>query len=280
MFKKPEEYELRKQFKKRKKEIQSLFELPEMVSDRSKDKFLDYGGGTGVVFKVVSDLGLDAYYYDLDNEAKSFTMDKFGLTASKVIENCKASGIRFNYIFSDNVIEHAMDPFEFVKDLIEHLEIDGVLVIKTPHAGNTELLFNPVITIKGYLLKGLKYNSFGKTLVAWFNRYWSCDPPRHLYSFSKNSLNYLMKKFDNAGNAGLEYQILYYHTPWFNNTITEQFFSKDKRLHILKSILIRIVIFPIVPLEIILQVCKHAFLKIGILSPGGIILRIKKQTVN
>ena len=217
---------------------------------------------------------MDAFYYDLDKEAKTFTEDKFGLSPEKTIENINHCENKFNYIFSDNVIEHVKKPDEFLRDLINQLEDGGILVIKTPHASNTELLFNPIISIKGYFLKALRYNSLKKAILAWVERYWSCDPPRHLYSFSKNSLKYLMANFD---NEDLQYQILYYRTPWFNNTITEQFFSKDKRLSIIKSIVIRLFLLPLIPFEIFLQACKHFFLQIGLLSPGGIILKIKKM---
>jgi len=271
LFKKPEDYEIDKQIKKRKKELIKLFDLPIQKDSLVNKKFLDYGGGTGVVYKAASELGMDSYYHDVDKEAKAFTINKFGLTPEKTIDELSECKIKFDYILSDNVIEHVTHPFEFVKDLINQLNNEGVLVIKTPHASNTESFFNPFITLKAYFISSLKYNSLGRSLRAYLVRFWHCDPPRHLYSFSRNSFHYLMSKFE-KGN--IDHKISYYTIPWFENTITKQFFSKDKRLKVFYSIFLRLIIWPIIPIETSLQILKQLLLKIKVLSPGGIILTI------
>lgn len=275
LFKKPEDYEIQKQIKKRKKELKKLFKLSEQLESLSSKKFLDYGGGTGVVYKTSSDLGIDSYYLDLDEEAKKFSVEKFGLVKEKVIEEITKCNIKFDYIFSDNVIEHVKKPHEFTQNLIKQLNPGGRIIIKTPHASNTELIFNPFITVKGYFLNALKYNSLIKSIQAYLLRFWCCDPPRHLYSFSKDSFDQIMIKNE---MDGINYEVLYYDIPWFENTITKQFFSRDKRLKGFTSFIIRLIIFPIVPLETILQIIRKLLLKLRIISPGGIILAINKST--
>jgi hypothetical protein len=156
------------------------------------------------------------------------------------------------------------------------LEEGGTIVIKTPNASNTESIFNPVITLKGYFLSGLKYNSLKRALQAYFTRFWHCDPPRHFYSFSKKSLTHLVAKLK---AETVDFEISYNKCPWFANTITQQFFKKDKRLKGFKSFLIRLIVLPVIPLEILLQITRRLLLQMGVLSPGGIILRINKQHI-
>lgn len=274
MFKKPENSRIQRLTQKRKKELKKYFSLTENTKDLSNKKFLDFGGGTGVAYNALREIGFDTYYHDLDKEAIAFTMEKFGLKSNNTVHNIKNCDIKFDYIFSDNVIEHVKYPYNFLNDLIDQLNEGGTIVIKTPHASNTESIFNPNITIKGYFLNALKYNSFLISLQAYFSRFWHCDPPRHLYSFSKNSLVHLMLllKADN-----IDFEILYYRSSWFDNTITKQFFTVNKRIKSYKSFMIRLIVLPIIPLEVLLQITRQLLLQIRVLSAGGIILKINKQ---
>lgn len=272
MYQKPEKNEIRKQIKKRKSELKRLFHLPDRSPALLKKKFLDYGGGTGIVFNAVSEMGLDAYYHDIDREAMRFTVENFGLRRENIITALEECELKFDYIFSDNVIEHSKNPVDFVQVLLNHLEEGGTIIIKTPRGGNTESLFNPFIIIKEYLLRAMKYNAFTTSLRACLSRFWHCDPPRHLYSFSPNSLRHVMNQLK---NSDLEFAISTYTLPWFANTVTKQFFKKDRRFKGMRSWWIRLVTFPVLPLEAILQMTKTLLLKIGTLTPGGLILRIQ-----
>jgi len=271
LFKKPDETKIPNLIKNRKKELRKLFDFSDQIRFAKDTTFLDYGGGTGIVYKTASDLGMDSYYNDLDEQAKKFTQDRYGLTSDRIIEDITQSDTKFDYIFSDNVIEHVKDPQQFIMDLVKNLKKDGKLVIKTPLASNTELFFNPLITIKGYLFKAMKYNSLKKSITAYLIRFWHCDPPRHLYSFSKNSFENLMS---NLGVENLEYNINYYHIPWFTNTFSKIFFTRNKNLVGFDSIFKKLLLLIIIPIETIFQVIKQLLLKLKILSPGGIILTI------
>lgn len=273
MFKKPEEYEIANQIVNRKKELRKLFSLTGDADALNNKKFLDYGGGTGVAFKAAKELGLDTYYHDLDQKAKKFVKDKFRLTEEKTIDELSNCSVKFDYIFSDNVIEHVKDPIAFTKELQDQLNDGGVLVIKTPHASNTDSIFNPLINLQVYFLGALKYNSLIKSIKAHLKGFWHCDPPRHLYSFSHNCLVQLVSKME---AQDIDFEISYYDFDWFANTITKQFFTKDKKLKGIASIVMRIVVLPIIPIEIFLQVTRKVLLNMKVLSPGGIILTIRK----
>jgi len=273
MFNKPEFWEIKKAIVKKKKELIALFNI-DQNTDHSNKKILDYGGGTGIAYKAMCELGLDTYYQDLDENAISFTQTNFGLPKKKTIRSLDETNIKFDYIFSDNVIEHVKEPIAFTKALSNNLAEGGVLVIKTPHASNTEILFNPIISINGYFLGALKYNSLFKSLQACMNRFWHSDPPRHLYSFSAPSL---IKLAQQMNLKNIHPAVAYYKIPIFENTITKQFFSKDKRLSGIKSVLIRVLLLPILPIEFLLQLSKELLLFLKILTPGGIILRLTKE---
>ncbi len=273
MFLKPELHKIEREIDKRKKELTRLFELS--GQQLKNYLFLDFGGGTGVVFKAASELGLNTYYQDLDQQAEVFTKKHFGLTEEKTIKDLKSSSLKFDYIFSDNVIEHVPNPENFVLNLINQLNTKGTLVIKTPHASNTEIFFNPIIAIKGYFVNALKHNSFIKSLRAYFLRFWHCDPPRHIYSFSKKSFELLMKR---ESFIHTDYKILFYDIPLFSNTITKKVFTKQTKFSFSKSILFRLLSIPFIPVEIILQSFKWIFVKMKILSPGGIILKIELKS--
>ncbi|MFT6442361.1 MAG: 2-polyprenyl-3-methyl-5-hydroxy-6-metoxy-1,4-benzoquinol methylase [Salibacteraceae bacterium] len=271
LFQQPADFEIDKKLKTRKTELTNLFKL---TSNSKGKKLLDYGGGTGAVFKSATELGLDTYYYDLDKKAENFTKGKFGLTDAKIIEDVANTVEKFDYIFCDNVIEHVKYPKELVEMLTRLLNKDGVLIFKTPHGGNTEIYFNPLISIKEYCGKALKYNSVSKTIQGYFQAFWHADPPRHIFSFSKKSMIELVNRSKYSSYTS---KVDYYNIPAYNNTITKDFFSKDKRLSPLKSVIVRLILWPIVIIEVLLHIVKRSLISIGIVSAGGLILIIKND---
>lgn len=273
MFKKPEDWEIQKSTKKRIRELKSLFNMIDWDSSQSSKNFLDYGGGTGVIYNALCKLGFNAYYHDLDKKAQSFTMNAFGLTEKSIVTDILKSNNMFDYIFSDNVIEHVLEPKKFIEDLLQKLNSNGTLIIKTPNARNIETLFNPVVSIQGCFINSLKYNSLTKAIKGFFMRYWHCSPPRHIYSFSKKSLLHLSSDFE---TYGITSSISYYHTSIFYNTITHQIFTKNKRHKGYKAVLIKFAALPFIPFETILQLLKHALLALRLISPAGIVLKITK----
>ncbi|WP_158259071.1 class I SAM-dependent methyltransferase [Flagellimonas meridianipacifica] len=273
MFQKPEDYEIRRKIKDKKKELIKLFQLEGDEKSLSEKKFLDFGAGTGIAYKAAKELGMECFYQDLDNEAKKFTIENFGLQSTHIIDNIDDFDEKFDFIFSDNVIEHVKDPKAFLEKLLKKLNKGGVLIIKTPHSANTETYFNPMISVVKYFFLSLKYNSFGKTVRGFFLRFWHCDPPRHLYSFSKDSFDCLV---ENSEDKEINHRIEYYRSAWFSNTITKRFFTRDKKASLVKSILVRIVVWPVIFVEVILQILQKLLLSLQVLSPGGIILKVYK----
>lgn len=273
LFKPPLPVEIEKKVGKKVKDLQKLFHLWDVEACKSHS-FLDYGGGVGTAYCAAINLGLSAYYFDLDTAAIEFAQRTFGLNNEHIINKLEDSTQQFDYILSDNVIEHVRDPVQFVYQLANRLVEGGTLIIKTPHGANSEVYLNPFILIREYIFKAFKYNSFLKVFGASMKGFWHCDPPRHLYSFSRLSLEIIMKKLQ---ASDFEYRISYYQIPWFAHTITHQFFSRDKKLSLLNSILVRLIIWPVIPIEAVLQVLRKLLLSLKLLTPGGIILEIKRR---
>jgi SAM-dependent methyltransferase len=193
-----------------------------------------------------------------------------------IINNINNADIKFDYIFSDNVIEHLKNPIKYINEMRKTLNDNGTIIIKTPHGNNTESFFIPLITIRGYFLRALKYNSILTSIKSYFMRFWHCDPPRHLFSFSRVNLKIMAIK---AGFTESEIEIFYYDIPFLEYSLTKIFFD-FKKYNSIKSLIIRIFLLPIIPFELVSRILQLILLKLKILTPGGIILRLKKTTHN
>lgn len=248
-----------------------LKELPKWFNFLPNKNFLDFGGGTGSSYKAAKELGVEAYYFDLDKKAETFVINNHGLTKEFIINDISSTPIKFDYIFSDNVIEHLIDPISYIKEMLDVANPGCEIVIKTPHGGNTETWFNPLIWIKGYFKKALKYNSLGQTMKGTLKRFWHCDPPRHLYSFTRKSFTEAALQ---AGCSSDQIEILFYEIPIFQYTFSAFFFNFKEQNKPMQH-LVRLILLPILPLEWIFVLFHYILLKLGILSPGGITLKIK-----
>ena len=268
LFKKPDKDKVHKEVEKRKTELIELFGWSSSGDTQNK-KFLDIGGGVGIATKAAKEFGLDAHYLDVDQESVSFVRDELRIDDDHIFTHISAmQDKKFDFIFADNVIEHDKYPIEFTDKLYSLLKPNGILIIKTPHAGNTEAVFYPRINLRGYFFRSLKYNSLKNSIYGYINRWWHCDPPRHLYSFSEESFREILNvlKIPN-------YEINYYRLPLFKYSIIEFLFSKPKGL---KEILIKILVLPALPVELISKLVQLFLTKLKAISPSGIILKVRK----
>ena len=271
LFNLPEKREIEAQIKKRKRELIRLFNIK--PGDKGRN-FLDFGGGTGSAYKAARELNLNVYYHDLDEKAKAFVKREYGLTDEFIVDAIDETGQRFDYVFSDNVIEHLKNPVAYVKAMRDILNKDGEIIIKTPHGGNTEIFFYPMVSIKEYFLRALKYNPPAVAVKAYFRRFWHCDPPRHLFSFSAPNLKIIATL---AGFDESEINISYYRLPLWKYSISE-IFVNFRKYHSLRSMLLRVIVLPVLPFEILSKILQLVLSKVNILSPAGVILHLKKTS--
>ncbi len=268
-YNEPENSNKVKLFNTIKAELDELFLLS---ANTERKNYLDYGGGMGSAYKAACEFNLNVYYYDIDKEARQYVSDTYGLSSNYVVDDIKNTDLSFDYIFSDNVIEHVNNPILLIRRMKAVLKTGGTIILKTPHGGNSEIFFYPLISVKQYFLKALKYNKTPIVIKSYFSRFWHCDPPRHIYSFSAINLKEISLK---AGFLESDIRISYYKLPLFSYSLTEIFLNY-RRYNSKKIWIYRLFILPLIPLEIISKLVQFTLVFLKILTPGGIILHLNK----
>ena len=270
LYRKPKTHELNRLLTEKRREIRRLFQL--VARDTQSKQFLDHGGGTGAAYQAAKDLGLEAFFQEIDEQAIAFVKETFGLDEEHLLTDPKApAGKQFDYVLSDNVLEHVPSPVDSVRSLFALLAPGGTLIVKTPHGGNGELFFHPKITVLGYTRKAIRYNGWRRGLLASFvHRIWTCDPPRHLFSFSAKNLQEIAR---GAGIPAGDFAIEYYRIPLLEYSLTGALFSRPNGL---AGVIKRIVVLPLVSLELATKVLQWCLARVNLISPAGIILRVAK----
>ena len=270
LWAKPIKNKIRKEIINKKIELTKLFNLDivDRVEGSNHPTFLDYGGGVGISTKAMQELGFDSYYSDIDKKSIAYIKETLSIDEQHILNPSRLSEKMFDAILADNVIEHELNPAELISKLYNSLNKNGILIFKTPQARNVETLFFPAISIGVYFIRFLKNNSIKNSLIGYKNRYWHCDPPRHLYSFSKESMVQLLNRLHIEN-----YNINNYSSPSFQYSITKYIFSKPKNS---KGVFIKIIIFPLIPLETILGLVHFILIKLNMISSIGITIKINK----
>lgn len=268
VFEKPSDKNLETDVLKAKFELQRLFKFKD---DFEKKLFLDYGGGTGVTWKAAKDIGFDSYYFDIDNEAENFVKNAYGLTEENIFYFEKKSNLKFDYILCDNVIEHVPNPDDLILQLYNLLNKGGKLILKTPRASNSETLFTPTV-IYMYFKKALRQNSLFKSLRFLFSkRFYHCEPPRHIYSFTDKSIKILIENTLNYEK--FNFLIESYHNHVFKYSMINIIWSKFSGV---LRIVILFLFFPIFVIELMIIFIKNFLLKLKLINYSGLIAIIEK----
>jgi SAM-dependent methyltransferase len=268
LFEKPRSENIERLARARVESLRRLFRLGD--SGAPGRRFLDYGGGTGVDFNAAQRLGWEVWYHDIDQQAVDFVKETFGVADERILGSLESTDMTFDDILVDNVIEHVPDPVELINRLVSRLRPGGMLVFKTPNAGNTDAYFFPRVSIEGYLRNALRFNPPLRALLSYFRRSWHCDPPRHIWSFSPESMRSIMT------TLGIEpghYEIGFYSVPLFQYSLTRLFGSRVKGA---RSMVLRTLALPLVVVEVVSKLMQVFFRWVGLLSPGGLILTIRK----
>jgi len=118
LWDKPKKNNLNRKVEVKKTELVKLFNI-DCSSELSRKTFLDFGGGTGVATRAAVEIGLDVHYLDID-EASCRLIKSEGIIVDNHIfhDVGELNGKTFDFIFSDNVMEHYRDPVNFVETLM------------------------------------------------------------------------------------------------------------------------------------------------------------------
>lgn len=147
-----------------------------------KVRVLDIGSGAGRALAYHHARGCDAWGVEADENAREVA-DRYGLNLRIGTFNASIfESASFDYVTLDQVIEHAVDPVEFMRGAATVLRAGGRAVLSTPNS-------------RSYAAR-----LFGRRWLNW-------HVPYHLHQFSRASLRLLARK------AGLEVETLRTLTP-------------------------------------------------------------------
>lgn len=190
--------------KKRKKELSERFDVANgfISNDNKRIKFLDVGTGEGKTLIEGFNRGWEVTGIDIvDNridEAKnnSIKFVKANLLESNLPENY------YDFIYLDSVLEHVLNPLEYLVRINKLLTKGGIVYIGVP---NEDCLFNDV--------RKLMFRISGKLNLS--EKIKPFDNPYHVVGFNKNSLNFLFKKTEmevkKIKNIGRKFDFLSYN---------------------------------------------------------------------
>jgi SAM-dependent methyltransferase len=268
LYRKPSSEELDRGLSERQAELMALFGIAPGAGHGRR--FLDQGGGTGLAYAAAKQLGLDSSFCDIDEQAIRYVQATFQLPEANTVRDLGDHPGQFDYVFSDNVIEHVPEPQKLLAQILACLKPGGTAIIKTPHGASTEMYFYPRIAFK-YMRKAAGFNGWRRAVnMALRHPIWACDPPRHIYSFSEASVGAMALSL---GLTRQDYEVKFYWTPLFRNTLWERAFKPRKRWI---GRLAQAALAPILPFELATKAGQVLARKAGWITPGGLILRITR----
>jgi 2-polyprenyl-3-methyl-5-hydroxy-6-metoxy-1,4-benzoquinol methylase len=177
--------------KKREKELNERLDRAENFLGRSGIKFLDIGTGEGKTLLAGKRRNWDVMGIDIvDNRIQEAKITSINFIKDKFIEHDFPKN-HFDFIYLDSVLEHVLNPKEYLDKIEEILKPGGIVYIGVP---NEDSLFNDV--------RKIIFNIIGKKEVS--AKIKPFDSPYHVIGFNTNSLKLIIE------NAGL-------HIKYFRN---------------------------------------------------------------
>jgi 2-polyprenyl-3-methyl-5-hydroxy-6-metoxy-1,4-benzoquinol methylase/glycosyltransferase involved in cell wall biosynthesis len=177
------------------------------LQKNGKLKMLDVGGGGGFYAKAfeVSGFG-ESTYVDLDSDACDFARGKIGLAnvLNQDAAKLDAGDHRYDFVMCRHLIEHLVNPADFILKLTGILAEGGVLLIVCPNGDSLEYFAYPQLNLKERLRKIQTASGLSKFAVNLKflsgQMLHGIDPPRHLWAISRKG----MRRFLEANHIQAE----------------------------------------------------------------------------
>ncbi len=169
--------------KKRKKELTERFNLTEkMVKNKSSIiRYLDVGAGEGKGLLEAHERGWEATGIDIvDNRLENAKLPGIKFIKANLIDSNLPENY-YDFIYVDSVIEHVLNPFEYLMKIKTLVREGGVIYIGVP---NEDCLFNSV--------RKIVFNLTGKQNES--EKIKPFDSPYHVIGFNDHSLKYFFDK--------------------------------------------------------------------------------------
>ena len=169
--------------KMRKKELSERFDTAKnLIGNKNQNiKYLDVGAGEGKGLLEAHRRGWESTGIDIvDNRLEEAKLSEIKFIKSNLLESSLPENY-FDFIYIDSVIEHVLNPFEYLSKIKSLLSKGGVIYIGVP---NEDCLFNSVRKFVFYLT-GKKNES---------EKLKPFDSPYHVIGFNNYSLKYFFDK--------------------------------------------------------------------------------------
>jgi SAM-dependent methyltransferase len=132
-------------------------------------RFLDYGCGGGHFVEAATELGVDAYGIDVDEESRRFGRQRgLRIEFGDYKDLAKFGTKPFTAILVMHVLEHVSEPGALLRALASHLEPGGVIIVRVPDQHSVPALIKR--TLHAF---GIKTDEWGFV-----------QPPIHLHGYS------------------------------------------------------------------------------------------------
>ena len=144
--------------------------LIKKIFKNKKIKILEFGAGWGFWARRVKEKGFDVDAFELSKNRIDF-MKKKGIN---VIEDLKKNINQYDFIYSDQTIEHINDPHQIFKEFLPNLKKGGFILLNFP----SSFLFRYQLT-KNYI----PHKD-------------AAHPLEHINIFNRKSFSYLIKSYE------------------------------------------------------------------------------------
>jgi 2-polyprenyl-3-methyl-5-hydroxy-6-metoxy-1,4-benzoquinol methylase len=169
--------------KRRKKELAERFDKAKsLIENKSqKLKYLDVGAGEGKGLLEAHRRGWEATGIDIvDNRLQAAKLSDIKFIKSNLLQSELPENY-FDFIYVDSVVEHVLNPVEYLLKIKKLLNTGGVIYIGVP---NEDCLFNSV--------RKLVFKVTGKKVES--EKIKPFDSPYHVIGFNDYSLKYFFEK--------------------------------------------------------------------------------------
>ena len=157
---------------------------------------LDFGGGIGFFADAFRDHVDRVTLYEVDPQAVSYALTmfpgRFEVVNKEVQESTSLEGT-YDLVFANQVIEHFAHLDDFYSKIRPACHPDTIVIIVTSNNKTLEHLVRPDI-FWHYARAVTRLNLFQASLRLVTDSWMCCDPPRHLFAFSDDSLKESLKK--------------------------------------------------------------------------------------
>lgn len=170
--------------KQRAKELKQRFDRAEYyIANKNDIKFLDIGAGEGKTLIEGSKRGWEVTGIDIiDNRIENAKTNEIIFISAKFLEH-QFPDEYFDFIYMDSVLEHVLNPVEYLVRIKKILKPNGIIYIGIP---NEDSLFNDI--------RRIIFNIVGRRAIS--EKLKPFDSPYHVVGFNLVSFKYLLNKLN------------------------------------------------------------------------------------